>query len=373
MKLLKNKKSFIALFLIFIILSGCQRATISSPTEENLIKTSDILFFDFHNKLSTRTPDLFSNHKLLNGVIFAVPWSQIEPERNKFDFSLIDKKIDLWNKAGKKVVLKIVPYYDTRGNDATPHWIYENVPSIKFSSTKNDNFVIPKVWDAEFIKEYKNFIIALAQHYNNNNKVDFIQIGIGHLGFLTAQPSKQGSEAFLGSGWSTLIWEKYAKDVIDIYSENFNSKKLILTVTPLFLRNYLLKDNLETAFHILDYAVERKFNVLFKGVDPDTTSFQDMVFLDVVKHLASLNLEGISLGFGDDWPLYGQTGSKFRDESDFKTSLDNIYNLWVSIDKKYPFYLVLLDDELASTQKGNDKFNLKNYNSLVDFLNKLQN
>ena len=90
-----------------------------------------------------------------------------------------------------------------------------------------------------------------------------------------------------------------------------------------------------------------------------------------MKDLASLNLNNPSLGFGDDWPLYGQTPQGFRNAADFQAILNNVYNLWVSINKKYPIFLVLLDNELAATQEGNNNFNADVYNSLVDFINKV--
>ena len=85
-----------------------------------------------------------------------------------------------------------------------------------------------------------------------------------------------------------------------------------------------------------------------------------------------MNINNFSVGFGDDWPFIGQTGSKVRTEEDCQEILNNIYNLWVSAGKKYPIFLKVLDNELAASEPGNSKFDKNLYNIFVDFINKVR-
>ena len=333
----------------------------------------DILFFEFHYVLQQKNPNLFTDDALVNAVGMAIPWPDIESTKGNFDFSTLDRNIDIWANAQKSVLLGFVPYGQTKGNTNTPQWVKDSVPCVKFTSKKEaiGEVTIPVVWDDQFINEYSAFIQKVAQKYDLDPRVKYIQIGIGHIGYMTAQPSTAGEQAFLNAGWTLAKWETYTKKIIDIFANNFKNKKLIITITPMFTKSYPLKDNLDVGKRIVDYAVAKNCNVLFKGVDEDATKFESTGFPDLIKYLANSNYQNLSLGFGDDWPMYGQTGSKRRNADDFAAILNNISNLWLSINKKYPLFLVVLDSELAASEKGNKNFNQQVYDSLTDFINKL--
>lgn len=323
--------------------------------------------------MQQKNPNLFTDDALVNAVGMAIPWPDIESTKGNFDFSTLDRNIDIWANAQKSVLLGFVPYGQTKGNTNTPQWVKDSVPCVKFTSKKEaiGEVTIPVVWDDQFINEYSAFIQKVAQKYDLDPRVKYIQIGIGHIGYMTAQPSTAGEQAFLNAGWTLAKWETYTKKIIDIFANNFKNKKLIITITPMFTKSYPLKDNLDVGKRIVDYAVAKNCNVLFKGVDEDATKFESTGFPDLIKYLANSNYQNLSLGFGDDWPMYGQTGSKRRNADDFAAILNNISNLWLSINKKYPLFLVVLDSELAASEKGNKNFNQQVYDSLTDFINKL--
>ena len=88
--------------------------------------------------------------------------------------------------------------------------------------------------------------------------------------------------------------------------------------------------------------------------------------------MASLNLEDLRLGFGDDWPLLGRTGRKIRSEEDFKRALEIVYNLWIATDKKYPFFFVFLGNELAATDKSSKYYRKSVYTFLKNYLMRFQ-
>lgn len=342
-----------------------------STWAQNLSPNRNIIFFDFHQTLVLKNPVFFSDHPLVNTVILPVSWPEVEPSKGTFNFAPLDARIDIWSKAGKRIMLRVAPYGQDNGNDSTPAWIYDTVPSINFTSKQTGAVKIPMVWNNEFLTEYSSLILTLARKYDLDPRVQYIEIGIGHLGYMTAQPSTAGQKAFLQAGWTLGIWEKYIDDLIGLYYSNFTHKQLVITITPLFLRHYLLKDNIVVGERIAEYAASKNYCIRFDGIDQDPKIFQNTGFPTIVKDLASLNLNIPSLGFGDDWPLYGSTGEGFRTAADFQAILNNVYNLWVSINKKYPIFLVLLAPDLAATQEGNNHFNANVYNALVDFISKV--
>lgn len=331
----------------------------------------DIIFFNFYQNILINRPALFSDHPLLDVVILPVSWPEIEPSKGVFNFDSLDTIIDIWNKAGKRVMLRVIPYSQDNGNDSTPAWIYDTVPSITFTSTTLGTVKIPVVWSDQFAAEYSSFIMALARKYDQDPRVQYIQIGIGLGGYMNAASPNEATTPFLRAGWALKVWNKYIDNLIGLYYSNFTHKQLVITMTPEFLSGYRLVNNIKTGENIAEYAASKNYTFIFRGLSQNPKVFQKTGFPTIVKDLASLNLNNPSLGFGDDWPLYGQTPQGFRNAADFQAILNNVYNLWVSINKKYPIFLVLLDNELAATQEGNNNFNADVYNSLVDFINKV--
>jgi len=334
----------------------------------NYNNSKNQIFFDFHYKLQKKNPNLYSDHNLIDSVILIVPWTEIEQKEGEFNFKNLDEVIDLWYNSGKHVVLRVIPYGQTRGNDVTPPWVYNSVSAIRFSSTKRGEVIIPKVWEPAFISIYSKYIEALGKHYNFDNRVEYIEVGIGHIGYTTAQPSSEGSKAFLQAGWSIDKWESYIQKVLKIYRDNFPDKKLILTISPILLRNYYLKDNLDFGEKIINYAAKKNYLFLFKGISENEEEFQNTGFIPLIQYL--VNLDGIytSIGFGDDWPLIGKTGGSYRSEEDFEKILSNVLYIKNNIIKrKFPIFLVVLDNELSVTYKKSPNFNSDAYEALVRF------
>ncbi len=354
-------------YILFIGLIIIWVNPLRSAWAQTISPNGDIIFFNFYRNILLNRPALFSDHPLLDVVILPVSWPEVEPSKGVFNFYSLDTIIDTWNKAGKRVMLRIIPYSQDNGNDSTPAWIYDTVPSITFTSMTLGTVKIPVVWSDQFIREYGSFIMALARKYDGDARVQYIHIGIGQGGYTNAASSNQAKTPFLQAGWTLSVWNKYIDNIIGLYYSNFIHKQLVITMTTSFLSGYRLKDNIKTGEKIAEYAASKNYSFIFRGLSQDPTVFQKTGFPTIVKDLASLNLNNPSLGFGDDYPLYGQG----RTTADFQAILDNIYNLWVSINKKYPIFLVLLDNELAATQEGNKNFNMDVYNSLVDFINKV--
>ncbi|MBI2583892.1 MAG: beta-galactosidase [Candidatus Aenigmarchaeota archaeon] len=329
----------------------------------------DIIFFKAHRNEMLRDPTYLSDHELIDAVFMQVNWPTVEPERGRFDFAELDSLIDAWHNAGKKILLRVNPYGQARGNDETPQWLLDSVPVIEFDDALRGHVVIPKVWDQSFTREYKIFVEYLAQKYDNDPRVQYVQIGIGHIGFTTAQPSKEGDGAFLSAGWTLEIWENYVKNIIDVYSENFKEKKLMIGLEPIFIRSYLLRDNLDTGKRIGAYTARKNIIISSNGLEPGIQDFENTAIPEIIRYLVSLNLPDLHIALGDDWPLYGQTGTVYRDEYAFQSALNNILNLWEENGRRYTPYLVLLRDDLQASQPGDRDYNQVVYDATANFVN----
>lgn len=332
----------------------------------------DILFLEPAGRQG-RSRSAVIEHPLVDVVSVRVSWAEVEPQRGEFTFDSLDEQIAAAHGARKSVNLRFSPYGQVRGNDATPAWVFEQVPAIAFTSRKErrGNVKIPTVWDARFLPAYESFVAAVADRYANDSRVRYVQIGVGHLGFLTAQPSPEGSEAFIAAGWTIAVWERYAIAVTDLYARRFPASQLLLTFTPSFVRGEKLVDHLDVGKRIARHAAQRGIWLLFKGIDPEPTRLSIVGFAEIMRDLTAQKFPGLTFGFGDDWPLYGQTGSVFRTSADFAASVQHVIDAWEASGKAYRVFLVLHDVEVSAAEPGNPRYNQEVADALNVFLAKV--
>jgi hypothetical protein len=114
-------------------------------------------------------------------------WSDLEPEEGTYDFAGIEEKFNFsyWRDYGARIVLRVV--LDYPGEDShkdIPDWLYEKVDGrgTWYDLTYGKGFS-PDYSNQALIASHKKLINALANRYNNDPFVAFIQLGsVGHWG-----------------------------------------------------------------------------------------------------------------------------------------------------------------------------------------------
>lgn len=181
---------FVGLIIFWVGLVGSSPAKTVTPH-------NDIIFFNDNQHILLNRPARLANHPLVDVVIMPVTWPEVEPSKGVFNFGPLDARIDIWHKAGKAVMLRVIPYSEDNGNDNTPTWIYDIVPSLTFAIRKSGTVKIPVVWSEQFAAQYSSFILALARKYNRDKRVQYIQIGIGQGGYTNTATSSEARRAVL--------------------------------------------------------------------------------------------------------------------------------------------------------------------------------
>lgn len=118
-----------------------------------------------------------------------VLWADLEPEEGKYDWSKIDKAISRGEKNKIPASFRIMcANYHSKGRYSTPEWVFKKgVKSSEFSWEKKDQIpskpmttlvrVTPHFDDPIFIKEHSKFIKKLAERYDGDPRIAFIDIG----------------------------------------------------------------------------------------------------------------------------------------------------------------------------------------------------
>lgn len=133
------------------------------------------------------------------GVIYLrIAWSYLEPEEGRFNWSVLDTPAQRWLDKGKQIALRIScsegsPRY------ATPEWVRQaGAKGYFFTGGKgvdpNGRAWEPDYDDPIFLEKLDHFLAALAQRYDGNPEVAFIDVGSfgvwgeGHTYWSTKKP-----------------------------------------------------------------------------------------------------------------------------------------------------------------------------------------
>ena len=139
-------------------------------------------------------------------IYFRIPWCYLEPEEGKFRWDLIDSYAQPWIERGKKIALRVIASED-RFVYATPEWVKNaGAKGIFYRRSGEKHLSDVDLWDPifddpVFLAKLGKFLAAMANRYNGNPHVAFIDIGSfglwgeGHTGYSSKLNQEQTDKA----------------------------------------------------------------------------------------------------------------------------------------------------------------------------------
>lgn len=126
--------------------------------------------------------DLVKKNPYIIGAVRTIKWANIEKEEGVYDWSSIDQFIESWAKHKKKVVLRmqwITSGYwkDPMSKTPTPEWVWKK--GAKYAVHAPSQTEIPLFWDPIYQHYALRFLSKIAERYDNNPNIIFIDITPG--------------------------------------------------------------------------------------------------------------------------------------------------------------------------------------------------
>ncbi|SEC78965.1 Beta-galactosidase [Tenacibaculum sp. MAR_2009_124] len=104
--------------------------------------------------------------------IHQIRWSDLEPTKGNYDFSIIDNALDYIKEVNSSY------QYIIRMNCGvwSPEWLKEEVGYVLWDYKKEtDDFKLPKFWNTNFLQNYERLMMVLAERYDNHPMVAAVQ------------------------------------------------------------------------------------------------------------------------------------------------------------------------------------------------------
>ena len=116
----------------------------------------------------------------LTHIYLRIPWSYVEPEEGKFNWSVLDIPAQRWVEKGKKIAIRI-SCCESWMRYATPEWVQKvGARGHNFRPGKivaDGPYWEPDYDDTVFLEKLDNFLAAFAARYDGSPEVAFIDIG----------------------------------------------------------------------------------------------------------------------------------------------------------------------------------------------------
>lgn len=149
-------------------------------------------------------------------------WAEIEPTEGAYNWQPIDDAIAYWQAQGKGFAFGVI-----NANTAsytqyiTPKWVFDAGAQYTQTTLSNGSIQYTPVWnDSLFIQKVTNFVNALAERYDGNDSIEFIDIrSYGNYG-----------EFHVGNLNSTALSLDDRKKHVDIYANAFDETNLMMNV-----------------------------------------------------------------------------------------------------------------------------------------------
>jgi len=155
-------------------------------------------------------------------------WSEINPRENVYDWSSIDDAIKRWAQNGKQFSFGIMSVNIFGDVYCTPKWVFDKGANYTMGNGENESgssskriYYIP-VWDDPvYVEACKKFAEALAERYDGNPNIAFIDIrNYGNWGEMHMYPFEKYTEELSDEKIQSLLFKPYL--------DNFKNIKLVI-------------------------------------------------------------------------------------------------------------------------------------------------
>ncbi len=149
-------------------------------------------------------------------------WEDLNPAEGVYDWSEIDDMLDACEKAGLTYGIRIMPYSSYLGEDFVPDWVYAKgakKTTVERTDKPGEMITFPTWDDPVYLAACKKFATALAEKYDGDPRVEFIDVRpFGDYG--------EWHTAFTSGNYMPSI--EIQKDMLDHYRSAFKKTLLAL-------------------------------------------------------------------------------------------------------------------------------------------------
>ena len=211
-------KFFFALILP-IFFSCSTNHDLSSQTSLNTNKPKGLFSSSFGNESAL-------DHNEVNGSLIRVKWSEIEPRKGEYDFSIIDQYLAPIKTRGLQWSLGVI------AGSNSPNWLIDSLGIEFFEITGFDKSVkkIPKIWDPKVNDLFKNLAEALAANYADDQDLVLVYVPQMTANGIEGHFNAVSISDLTDAGLTPDRWINSVKETAKLFASAFSEKAIAVEV-----------------------------------------------------------------------------------------------------------------------------------------------
>ncbi len=154
--------------------------------------------------------ETFDDMPMLNVTYIRIPWGNLEPEEDQYDFSIIDTQLQRNKQLGRQIALRVTTMESYP--NATPDWVFDK--GAEFHQW--NNIKAPIYDDPVYLENLEDLLSEVAKRYEGDD-LAYVDIGYGIWG--------EGHVATYGGYLDVEIIEKQ----MELYKRCFPNTQIIMT------------------------------------------------------------------------------------------------------------------------------------------------
>lgn len=219
------------LILLLFLLQGCEELQKAIP--EGIYHSASAIKTDTAQPVIDETNDLAH----VDGSLVKVTWELLHTAPNTFDFSLIEREIDLANQYDTQFTLVITDSH------TMPQFVKDACETFDYYSPKKEEPLTTCLpWDLEYLKYKAELVTELGRRFDLAPQLRAVYItysAMGNGAEMHFNLSDEEYQNFIEAGYTEDRLVESYNAVTDMYADAFISTPLIMEIHTVFDSDYL--------------------------------------------------------------------------------------------------------------------------------------
>ena len=216
----------VLIVILYSVLNSVQGEVAFNKSKNEVEKPFGV----FSSKITPKS----AAHPLCKGLLIRTSWSALEPVKDKFDFSDIDKQIEMADRSGRKNITFSLAVSAGLGGSSSgpnfPSWLLkEGVKTMPIQFRRKEG-VIPKMWDPIFQKRLKKLADALSKKFAKEKRLKLVYVPQATANGIEGHFNGTSYESLRKNGLTEEKWVSSVKEAAISFADAFQHCAIAIEV-----------------------------------------------------------------------------------------------------------------------------------------------
>ncbi|WP_218934229.1 beta-galactosidase [Rosistilla ulvae] len=175
-------------------------------------------------------------HPLCKGLLLRTSWSKLEPRRGRYDFSDIDRQIEVAERSArdpKSLAFSLAISAGLGGGPQGanyPAWLIDEGVETMPIQFRREEGLVPKMWDPLFQKRLKNLADAVSQKFAKDKRLKLVYVPQATANGVEGHFNGNSNAVLARNGLTQDVWVGAVKQAAISFADSFDDCAIAVEV-----------------------------------------------------------------------------------------------------------------------------------------------